>query len=119
MSRYRRRKRDSLFDYVTVFFQLGLAILFSTAFLFSLYNELEPRVRDGFSSIEELEKKCVESKKRYYRVGAICRDGSASRATGRGACSHHGGVRQWVHDYYYAETVKDCENWARKRSWIE
>lgn len=30
-----------------------------------------------------------------YRVGAVCRDGSSSTATGRGACSHHGGVARW------------------------
>ena len=30
-----------------------------------------------------------------YRVGATCRDGSSSSATGRGACSHHGGVSSW------------------------
>lgn len=30
-----------------------------------------------------------------YRVGAICRDGSSSGATGRGACSWHGGVSCW------------------------
>ncbi len=29
------------------------------------------------------------------RSGATCRDGSSSKATGRGACSHHGGVRAW------------------------
>ncbi|HYP20354.1 MAG TPA: hypothetical protein VEY08_09785, partial [Chloroflexia bacterium] len=29
------------------------------------------------------------------RIGATCRDGTSSSATGRGACSHHGGVRQW------------------------
>lgn len=31
------------------------------------------------------------------RVGATCRDGSHSNATGRGACSHHGGVAQWLY----------------------
>ncbi len=31
------------------------------------------------------------------RVGAICRDGSRSSATGRGACSHHGGVARWLY----------------------
>ena len=31
------------------------------------------------------------------RVGAICRDGWRSSATGRGACSHHGGVAQWLY----------------------
>lgn len=29
------------------------------------------------------------------RSGAVCRDGSTSTATGRGACSHHGGVSYW------------------------
>ena len=30
------------------------------------------------------------------RCGAVCKDGSRSNATGRGACSHHGGVARWV-----------------------
>ena len=32
-----------------------------------------------------------------YRTGAICRDGRQSSATGRGACSHHGGVSEWLY----------------------
>jgi len=32
------------------------------------------------------------------RVGAICNDGTTSSATGRGACSHHGGVSQWLYE---------------------
>ena len=34
----------------------------------------------------------------YYsvRTGAKCRDGTTSSATGRGACSHHGGVSYWL-----------------------
>lgn len=31
-----------------------------------------------------------------YRSGAICKDGWRSNATGRGACSHHGGVLYWL-----------------------
>lgn len=31
-----------------------------------------------------------------YRVGAICNDGTRSHATGRGACSWHGGVNYWL-----------------------
>ncbi len=31
-----------------------------------------------------------------YRVGAKCKDGTTSSATGRGACSHHGGVDYWL-----------------------
>ncbi|HLV64128.1 hypothetical protein [Galbibacter sp.] len=30
------------------------------------------------------------------RVGAVCNDGTTSNATGRGACSHHGGVAYWL-----------------------
>jgi len=35
------------------------------------------------------------SNKDIYRVGAKCCDGTNSKATGRGACSHHGGVKYW------------------------
>jgi hypothetical protein len=31
------------------------------------------------------------------RTGAVCNDGTTSSATGRGACSHHGGVNYWTH----------------------
>ena len=31
-----------------------------------------------------------------YRTGAVCRDGWRSSATGKGACSHHGGVLYWL-----------------------
>lgn len=30
-----------------------------------------------------------------HRIGAICKDDTSSTATGRGACSHHGGVSCW------------------------
>ncbi|HZY80607.1 MAG TPA: hypothetical protein VFE50_13870 [Cyclobacteriaceae bacterium] len=29
------------------------------------------------------------------RIGANCKDGTTSTATGSGACSHHGGVASW------------------------
>lgn len=32
-----------------------------------------------------------------HRIGAICRDGTRSTATGSGACSHHGGVAYWLY----------------------
>lgn len=41
------------------------------------------------------------------RVGSICEDGSESDATGRGACSWHGGVDQWVLDD--GTTIEDYE----------
>jgi len=30
------------------------------------------------------------------RIGAICNDGYQSTATGSGACSSHGGVKEWI-----------------------
>lgn len=35
--------------------------------------------------------------KNSYRIGAICKDGTRSYATGRGACSWHGGVAYWLY----------------------
>ena len=32
-----------------------------------------------------------------HRIGAMCNDGTTSTATGRGACSHHGGVSCWMY----------------------
>ena len=31
------------------------------------------------------------------RIGAICKDGKFTTATGRGAGSWHGGVKEWVY----------------------
>jgi hypothetical protein len=31
------------------------------------------------------------------RIGAICSDGWHSESTGRGTCSHHGGVHHWIY----------------------
>ena len=36
--------------------------------------------------------------KPHVRVGAICKDGTKSYATGRGACSQHGGVSYWLYE---------------------
>lgn len=49
----------------------------------------------GYLAAPNLKKgKCQIS---YYtvRTGAVCKDGTHSSATGRGACSHHGGVAYW------------------------
>lgn len=35
------------------------------------------------------------------RIGCQCVDGSSSYAKGRGACSHHGGVRYWKYEYWW------------------
>ncbi len=45
-------------------------------------------VRDGYAKVTTI---------RGDRIGAVCKDGTLSSATGRGACSHHGGVSRWRH----------------------
>jgi len=42
-------------------------------------------------------KKTNQAESYKIRIGAICCDGSRSYATGRGACSHHGGVCKWLY----------------------
>ena len=60
--------------------KIPLGILWFSLLLSSCSNE---KINDDASSGE--------------RVGAVCMDGWRSNATGRGACSHHGGVRYWVY----------------------
>lgn len=45
----------------------------------------------------EPEEEYYEEPSYGYRIGAICNDGSYSDATGRGACSWHGGVSEWLY----------------------
>jgi hypothetical protein len=40
------------------------------------------------------------------RIGAVCCDEWNSSATSSGACSSHGGVREWEIKYYYEEYVE-------------
>lgn len=52
------------------------------------------------SSVNEKEPinlKYQTESQRKVRVGAVCNDGTRSKATGRGACSHHGGVKYWLY----------------------
>lgn len=37
----------------------------------------------------------MQARDTRHRVGASCNDGTESKATGSGACSHHHGVRCW------------------------
>lgn len=39
----------------------------------------------------------IPAKIATIRIGAVCKDGSRSKSTGKGACSHHGGVAQWLY----------------------
>lgn len=91
-----------------IFYLIGFILLISS-----------PRIYTGLTPVDVLTKKIQEKSKYEYRVGAICRDGRKSRAKGRGACSHHGGVKEWIYKTGYHKSVEECRQEAMKLSWLE
>jgi len=49
-----------------------------------------------FASGCDKDKSPTESSDDCVRIGAVCKDGTTTDATGSGACSHHGGVDHWL-----------------------
>jgi len=90
----------------------SLVLIVSLIGFFSL-----PRLIEGFTPVESICQKCLQKSKYEYRIGATCNDGWQSSATGRGACSHHGGVRQWKYHESYKKTHSECMEFAKERSW--
>lgn len=68
-------------------------------------SSLIPATLLSGNSVQEIKHNPTQYKQRRYipknysksRIGAICCDGTRSYSTGRGACSHHGGVCQWLY----------------------
>ena len=55
-----------------------------------------PRYKVGYDPLPKGPSGMIRAVSSFYpRSGATCSDGSSSLATGRGACSHHGGVAKW------------------------
>jgi hypothetical protein len=74
-------------------YSLFIILILTSAVLSDNFVKAESR-----SGIEVTEVQLGEnllSRTDVYRVGAKCCDGTNSKATGRGACSHHGGVKYW------------------------
>lgn len=63
-------------------------------------EDLNPLIQSGNSEAEKLHNKINPLKKRVSYYITRCWDGSTSNATGRGACSHHGGVKNWNEPIY-------------------
>lgn len=61
---------------------------------------LKPLIQSGNREAEKLHDKINPIRKRVAGTETLCCDGSTSNATGRGACSHHGGVCDWNHPIY-------------------
>lgn len=63
-------------------------------------SDLKSFVRSGNSEAEKLYDRINPIKKRVAYYVTRCWDGSTSSAKGRGACSHHGGVKNWNEPVY-------------------
>lgn len=62
------------------------------------WARIEYQGKAGYVARNFIKKGRAEVSVYYIRTGAVCRDGTRSSATGRGACSHHGGVSYWLKD---------------------
>ncbi len=97
---------------------MSLLIWFTSAQ--GIYNRIILGPRDNQFIASYLFK---ESPKKInsYRIGAICSDGWHSSATGRGACSWHGGVKEWLYqsDTVYSKSYEECKIEAQEMNFLE
>lgn len=63
-------------------------------------SDLRALVQSGYPGAEQAYDKINPTRKRVGYYVTRCRDGTTSNATGRGACSHHGGVKNWNEPVY-------------------
>ena len=87
-------KKTTLSILVTALLAM-LGIVGSTAITGTKAQDIDStKIVEQSKAVQRTQSPSVEQQQRI-RVGAICNDGSESTATGRGACSHHGGVKCW------------------------
>ena len=63
-------------------------------------NDLDSARTNGYKPAERLYNQVNPIRKRITGYITLCNDGTTSGATGRGACSWHGGVSEWNHPIY-------------------
>lgn len=63
-------------------------------------DDLKEAIELGNEDAEKLHEKINPERKRIAYYVTRCWDGSTSNASGRGACSHHGGVKNWNEPVY-------------------
>lgn len=63
-------------------------------------NDLKPLLQSGNEEANKLHKKINPLRKRVSYYVTRCWDGSTSNSKGSGACSHHGGVKNWNEPVY-------------------
>ncbi len=112
------KKKDNTFRNLKIAsFSIFLLIWFTCAQ--GIFNRIILGPRDNQAMAEVLYKKARETKE--YRIGAICSDGWESSATGRGACSWHGGVKEWLKETetYYSRSLEECKDEAEQMSILD
>jgi hypothetical protein len=109
--------KDLFRKYKTATILIALLIWFTSAQ--GIFNRIILGPRDNQAMAELLYKKARETKE--YRIGAICSDGWESSATGRGACSWHGGVEEWLYETetYYSRSLEECKDEAEQMSLLD
>jgi Flp pilus assembly pilin Flp len=85
----KHRRGATIIEYGLVAVLLGITVISLSSVGTDLEENLTiaPCMSDGGSGDE-----CGMA-----RTGATCKDGTSSGATGRGACSRHGGVKEWTY----------------------
>jgi tetratricopeptide (TPR) repeat protein len=63
-------------------------------------DDLKKAMESGSNEAKQLYNKINPRRKRITGYVTRCWDGATSDATGRGACSHHGGVKNWNEPIY-------------------
>ena len=63
------------------------------------------RIELGIQNPHQIAEKLYNDASYEIRVGALCRDGWESFATGSGACSYHGGVTEWKTKKIYKKNI--------------
>ena len=109
--------KDLFRKYKTATILIALLIWFTCAQ--GIFNRIILGPRDNQAMAEVLYKKARKTKE--YRIGAICSDGWESSATGRGACSWHGGVKEWLNETetYYSKSFEECKDEAEQMSLLD
>jgi hypothetical protein len=84
-----------------------------------IFNRIVLGPRDNQAMAQLLYKKSSKTEK--HRIGAICSDGTNSSATGRGACSWHGGVEEWLYEteMYHSKSFEECKDEAEQMSLLD
>lgn len=62
------------------------------------FYDYKPNIQYEYSNEFKLPIYEINKNELKVRIGAICNDGTESTSTGRGTCSHHGGVNYWLYE---------------------